>query len=335
MPTLLPGVADARTRVAIWNALQLAMADAELDPAIALDIITAALPAETDDTVLARVGRWANRTVAGSYLPDAARPDAFARIADAMHGLAAAAEPGSGRQLAAARVAVAASADVPLLRGWLAGDGLPAGLTVDTELRWTVLERLALLGDVDGAEIDAAAAADHSSHGAVHAAKCRASRPDAAAKAEAWAAMLGDPDVPNYELYALAEGFWIPASANSPPRTSSGTSRRSPAPPSCARAGWSTGSRSSPTRGPRSSRRPPPPPATCSATTACTPASAARWSTPATTSTAPSPSAPATAEPPRRGRRRTRPRRSRCQLQSAPRRAGPGCGPCPAAPRDS
>jgi aminopeptidase N len=211
MATLLPGIADARGRVAVWNALQLAVADAELDPTDALDVVTMALPAETGAIVLARIGRWAQRTVAGTYLSDAARPGALVRIADAMLGLCTAAAPGSGRQLAAARVAIAAAPDASLLRGWLGGAGTPDGLVVDTELRWTILERLALLGELSPAEIAAAAAADHSSSGAVHAARCRASRPDADAKADAWAAMLRDPDAPNYELYALAEGFWDPA----------------------------------------------------------------------------------------------------------------------------
>jgi aminopeptidase N len=211
MATLLPGIADARGRVAVWNALQLAVADAELDPTEALAIVTTALPAETGAIVLARIGRWAQRTVAGTYLYDAARSGALVRVADAMLGLCTAAAAGSGRQLAAARVAIAATADASLLRGWLVGEGTPDGLVVDTELRWTILERLALLGELSPDEIAAAAAADHSSSGAVHAARCRASRPDADAKADAWAAMLHDPDAPNYELYALAEGFWDPA----------------------------------------------------------------------------------------------------------------------------
>jgi aminopeptidase N len=211
MRSVLPGIADARSRVAVWNALQLAVADAEVDPAEALDIVIGALPAETESRVLDRIGRWAHRTVAGTYLSGATRPDALARIAGAMLDLSAASAPGSGRQLAAARVAIAATVDSALLRGCLEEEGTPDGLEVDTELRWTLLERLAPLGDLSAEEIDAAAAADHSSAGAVHAARCRASRPDADAKADAWAAMLHDPDAPNYELYALADGFWDPA----------------------------------------------------------------------------------------------------------------------------
>jgi aminopeptidase N len=42
----------------------------------------------------------------------------------------------------------------------------------------------------------------------VHAARCRAARPDAAAKGEAWELLIHDTTLSNYELYAVAEGFW-------------------------------------------------------------------------------------------------------------------------------
>ncbi|HJQ41570.1 MAG TPA: aminopeptidase N, partial [Jatrophihabitantaceae bacterium] len=50
MPRLLPRLADPRARVVVWNALQLATADAELDPSLAVDVVSRALPAETDDS---------------------------------------------------------------------------------------------------------------------------------------------------------------------------------------------------------------------------------------------------------------------------------------------
>jgi aminopeptidase N len=210
MPTLLPTIADARTRVAVWNALQLAAADAELDPARGVDLVVAALPAERDDSLIASVGRWAGRTLLGGYLDREGRAGAAARIGAAMLAVAGAADPGSSRQLAAARVAIATTHDVGVLDAWLAGASVPPGLLVDTELRWALLLRLAALGAVDGAAIDAELARDRSSQGAVHAARCRAVRPDPASKRAAWETLMTDADRPNYELYALAEGFWDP-----------------------------------------------------------------------------------------------------------------------------
>jgi aminopeptidase N len=210
MPQALPGIGEPRTRVAIWNALQLAVADAEVDPAIAVDVVVGALPAETDDSVIRAVGRWAAGSLTGCYLSDTRRARAAARTSRAMLRTAARAEPGSSRQLAAVRVAIATTSDIARLQGWLDGVHLPPGLAVDAELRWSIVLRLAQLGELDVAAIDDEAARDRSSQGAVHAARCHAARPDPAAKAEAWETLMHDADRPNYELYALAEGFWHP-----------------------------------------------------------------------------------------------------------------------------
>jgi aminopeptidase N len=210
MPRLLPGVSDARTRVAVWNALQLATADAEVDPMLAIDIVTAALPAEADDSVVGAVGRWATRAICGLYLDGEQRREARARVAGALLGAAEVVPPGSARQLAAVRVVIAVTSDANRLHDWLGGRDLPPGLAVDAELRWSIVERLARLGELDDAAIGAEAAADHSSAGEVHAARCRAARPDKRAKRAAWNAIMHDADRPNYELYALADGFWDP-----------------------------------------------------------------------------------------------------------------------------
>ena len=42
-----------------------------------------------------------------------------------------------------------------MIAGWLAGDGIPAGLTIDTELRWSILQALSAAGRVGEAEINA------------------------------------------------------------------------------------------------------------------------------------------------------------------------------------
>jgi len=51
---------------------------------------------------------------------------------------------------------------------------------------------------------------DNTTQGAVNAAKCRASRPEPLAKLRAWETLMTDAQCSNYELYALAEGFWQP-----------------------------------------------------------------------------------------------------------------------------
>ncbi len=207
MPELLPALEDPLARVTVWNALRLAVADAEVSPALALDIVAAGVPGEIDVLIGTTMG-WALDTLAAVYLADEARAEAMRRLADVAQFALREAEPGSGRQLAAARAYVAGSDDVERLRGWLAGNAVPCGLVVDDELRWDVVARLASLGAVDAAGIDAELDRDRSAQGLVHAARCRAMRPTAEAKASTWQTIMTDPQRSNYELYALTGGFW-------------------------------------------------------------------------------------------------------------------------------
>ncbi len=210
LPGLLRAIADPLARTVAWNALRLAVADAELDPAVALEAPATAIDSEPNDAVFTTVLRWTVRSLIGAYHPAEARPAALARMAAVALRAVRAAEPGSGRQLAAVRALALCSSDAAGLRSWVDGADLPDGLVVDAELRWALLHRLAVLGALSIGEIDAEARRDHTTQGAVHAARCRASVPEPMAKLRSWETIMGDPDCSNYELYALAEGFWQP-----------------------------------------------------------------------------------------------------------------------------
>jgi aminopeptidase N len=210
MPALLPAIEDPMARVTVWNALRLAVADAELSPDLALRIIEAGLPDEVE-VVLGSTLAWAVDQLAACYLPDGApRAAATHRLAAVAERALQGAEPGSSRQLTAARAHVRTASDVAVLRSWLDGRDVPPGLVLDDELRWLVVGRLAGLGGADASALDAELGRDRSAQGRVHAARCRAALPTAEAKAAAWQAITGDAQLSNYELYALAEGFWQP-----------------------------------------------------------------------------------------------------------------------------
>jgi aminopeptidase N len=101
---------------------------------------------------------------------------------------------GSDTQLAYVRAfaAVAVSADdLALLAGLLDGSVVLDGLTVDTDLRWSLLGRLVSRGACGNDEIDAELARDATDAGERHAAACRAAIPTAEAKREAWDTMTG------------------------------------------------------------------------------------------------------------------------------------------------
>jgi len=117
-------------------------------------------------------------------------------------------EPGSSRALVAARYVATTSADEDLLRRWASGEGLPEGLGEDSDFRWVVLGNLARRGAIGPAEIDAALEQDHTMQGTLKALQAKASEPDASAKVWAWEQLTGDHGRSNYELNALATGFW-------------------------------------------------------------------------------------------------------------------------------
>jgi aminopeptidase N len=207
---LLPRITAGPTRVVIYNAIRDAVRNAELDPEQALDMLLAAVATEPVELVAAEILKFATDELAANYARPADRPARRARIAELACQLLAEAAAGSDGQLEAARAAIRASDDPSWLGAWLAGHGLPAGLVIDAELRWALVTRLAALGALSAADIDAELARDESTSGVVHAARARAMRPDPVSKQASWALLTQPSSLSAYELYACAEGFFEP-----------------------------------------------------------------------------------------------------------------------------
>ncbi|KAB1946624.1 aminopeptidase N [Micromonospora sp. ALFpr18c] len=212
VPLVLPALGDSLTRAVLWGEALDAVTDGERPVTGLVDLIVAALPAETE-VIIAEDVLSLSRSLVDRYLDPLTRSAALARIAGACRHLLDGAPAGESLQLAAARGWIAATTDADLLVGWLAGRDVPAGLKVDAELRWAVLRRLVVLGAAGEAEIAAEAAADVSSTGAERAARCRAALPDPAAKQAAWDIIVRDTELSNRLLEATAEGFWQPEQA--------------------------------------------------------------------------------------------------------------------------
>jgi aminopeptidase N len=144
------------------------------------------------------------------YADPAWAPTGWALLTDTARQALAAAEPGSGFQLAWARAYITAGRgedDLVVLRGWLAGTGVPAGLTIDTELRWSLLEALAARGAVTDAAIADELASDRTASGEREAALARALLPTPENKARVWAQLTGDEKVANWLNRSLLQGF--------------------------------------------------------------------------------------------------------------------------------
>jgi aminopeptidase N len=209
VPLVLPLLEDSLARAVIWGATLDAVVDGERPVAELVTLVLAALPVEREVVIIEDVLRM-TRALVDRYPTPETRPAALEMLAQAGDRLLAAAEPGGSRQLAALRGLIGATTDTNRLRGWLDGEGVPAGLTIDDDLRWLVLYRLVVLGAAGPDEIEAALAADRSALGAQQAARARAALPDAGAKARAWELIINDKASSNRILEATAQGFWQP-----------------------------------------------------------------------------------------------------------------------------
>jgi aminopeptidase N len=143
-------------------------------------------------------------------------PEGKAELAAAGTALLHAAEPGSDYQLAWVQLlswTAATPRQLDLLAGLLDRSTEVPGLTVDAELRWAILRRLAATGRAGDAEIDAELARDATDAGARHAAACRAAIPDAGHKAAAWRLLAETEDLGVLSVAEVSRGFVQPEHA--------------------------------------------------------------------------------------------------------------------------
>ncbi len=205
----LAQIPDPQARTVAWTALLGGVAAGEIDPRLVLDVVTAAWPRESDDTILTQVAKVVTDRIVPCFLPLAAQPSAQARLAGAAFTLLGAATPGSGVALVAARVYARTSDDEDRLRAWASGRGLPEGTEGDADFRWLVVRTLAERGLVGAADIDAFAEADRTLPGHLAALGARAALPDELSKRWAWTELSTNRSLSNYEALAIAGGFWV------------------------------------------------------------------------------------------------------------------------------
>ncbi|MFF7455347.1 aminopeptidase N [Kitasatospora sp. NPDC008115] len=205
----LGGFTEALPRALCWASAWDMTRDGELAARDYLTLALSGLPRESDIGVVQSVHRQVKLAL-DAYTDPAWREQGLARWAEAAEQALRAAEPGSDHQLAWARaLAGVARTDgqLGLLAGLLDGSAEIPGLAVDTELRWTLLGRLAATGLADEARIEAELARDNTAAGQEHAASCRAARPTIEAKAAAWASVVESDELTNYVQAAVIGGF--------------------------------------------------------------------------------------------------------------------------------
>lgn len=203
LPRLAPAMEDPRLRATMWNSVRLALFDGAVTPAQVADLLVAAPPVEDTASSARGLLSWVGST-ALPLAPDGTVARYHAAVLDTLDR----ARPGSEVQLSAFRHALLSAADPDRLARWAAGEGLPDGIALDTDLRWRALTRLAEIGATDRAALDAALALEPSSAATVSHAGAVASLPTPEGKEFAWGRATGEVSVPNYEIDAAGRAMW-------------------------------------------------------------------------------------------------------------------------------
>ena len=212
--TLLESIAtfdDSLPRALCWGAAWDMTRDAELPSTDFVALVLAGVGTETDLTAVASLLRQGQSAV-NLFTSDAARPELAERWESGLRALLDEAEPGSDHQLALVRAYATAASGPGHLREILGG--ALEGLSVDTDLRWTLVSALARLGDADADEIAAELDSDNTISGQESAAAALAIRPTAEAKEEAWQRAAVDPETPNETRRSIATAFQVAGQAD-------------------------------------------------------------------------------------------------------------------------
>ena len=192
-----------------WSSAWDMTRDAEMSTQDYVTLVLSGVGRETDSSVVRTLLRQAETAVI-LYADPATRQATRRRLADGLLDLLHAAQPGSDSQLQLAR-AFASTADtdqqLAVARAIFDGTERLDGLGIDTDLRWHLLHQLVAAGKADELEVDRELDGDDTAAGRRQAAAALAARPDAAAKAAAWASVVDGDELPNAIQTAVIGGF--------------------------------------------------------------------------------------------------------------------------------
>ncbi|MGW5340732.1 aminopeptidase N [Rhodococcus pyridinivorans] len=211
-------IAESLPRTLVWSAAWEMTRQAEMKARDFVALVQRGIAAETEVGVVQRLLMQAHTALESYADPSWAAEQGRADFANRLLELARESVAGSDHQLAfvnALTTAYLSPWHTEVLEELLGADpatvGLP-GLTVDTDLRWRIVQALAAAGEVDaeGVEspfIDAEAERDPTAAGARQAAAARAARPQEAVKEQVWQTVVHDDSVPNITARAVIGGF--------------------------------------------------------------------------------------------------------------------------------
>ena len=207
------GVVDSSlARAIIWGAAWDMTRDAEVSTGDFLALVLSGIGQESDIGVVQGVLRQLKSAI-DQFAAPANRSGYLEQLANGVLGFAQDSEPGSDHQLAFARVfnsCATTSAHLDIVAGLLDGSIIWSGLKIDTDLRWSLLQRLVVTGRLAEDAIEAELRSDDTATGRRQAAVVFAARPTMVAKELAWADIIERTELPNAILEATIGGFVQP-----------------------------------------------------------------------------------------------------------------------------
>jgi aminopeptidase N len=199
-------IEDSLTRALAWSATWDMTRDGELAASDYVPMVLNALASE-DDVAVVATQMLQLGTAVEMYAADKNRDALRATLADGIEKFLDSAAAGSDLQLQYVRSfasAAKSAAQISRVRDIL--DGKLAGVTVDANLRWTLLNSLVEKSAATVAEVEAELIKDKSADGEKSAAFGRAVGPDAATKAAAWK-LATTQEISNHIQIQTLQGF--------------------------------------------------------------------------------------------------------------------------------
>ena len=205
----LEDIDNPLARSLVWGAAWDATRDAESKASDYVRLVLGNIASETESTTI-RTTLSQLATVARVYVAPSTREATIREVGDRLWMLAQAAEAGSDAQFQFVKffAGIASTNEhVAALRGLIDGSAPLAGLQIDTDLGWELLEGLVLAGAATDADIQAALDRDNTSNGQQAAARARATFPTAEGKRAAFDSLVDSADLPNAIVRNVTLGY--------------------------------------------------------------------------------------------------------------------------------
>ena len=202
---------DSLARALCWGATWDMTRDAEMTTTDFVTLVLQGVGTETDLTAVGALLGYAKQAL-DTYSHPAHRGALKSAWEQGLRTLLENAAPGSDHQLALARAyGAAAMSDESLsfVQGLYEGSVTLNGLSIDTDLRWTLLKSLALTGHAERDTIIAERERDHTISGQEKAAAALTVIPTPEAKEQAWKDAVVRDDVPNETQRSIARSFQV------------------------------------------------------------------------------------------------------------------------------